>query len=70
MVGGPVQGDLALQILYRLYTIRKPFMQGRHVGHGIISTGDLGLAGSLDCLTGTSEQGADTPSPSSSMSDR
>lgn len=42
--------------------IRKVFMQGRHVGHGIISTGDLGLAGSRDCLTGSSEQGTDTPS--------
>lgn len=44
--------------------IRKAFMQGRHVGHGIISTGDLGLAGSRDCLTGSSEQGTDTPSSS------
>lgn len=58
---GPVLGDLALQILSRLYTIRKPFMQARHVGYGITMTGDLGLAWSLDCLTGSNEHGADTP---------
>lgn len=63
-VGGPVQRDLALQILHSLYPIRKAFMQGRHVGHGTISTGDLGLAGSRDCLTGSSERGTDTPSSS------
>lgn len=41
-VGGPLQGDPALQIQYILYPVRKAFMQGRHVGHGITSTGDLG----------------------------
>lgn len=63
-MGGPVQGDPALQILHSLYPIRKAFMQGRHVGHGIISTGDCRLARSRDCLTGSCEQGADTPSSS------
>lgn len=66
-VGGPVQGDPALQILHSLYPIRKAFMQGRHVGHGIISTGDCRLARSRDCLTGTSEQGEDTPSSSAKV---
>lgn len=45
MVGGPVKGDPTLQILHSLYPVRKAFMQGRHVGHGIISTGDLGWQG-------------------------
>lgn len=45
MVCGPVLGDLALQMLYRLYAIGKPFMQGRHVGYGTISIGHLGLGG-------------------------
>lgn len=66
-VGGPVQGDPALQILHSLYPIRKAFMQGRHVGHGIISTGDCRLARSRNCLTGSSEQGEDTPSSSANI---
>lgn len=63
MVCGPVLGDLALQMLYRLYTIGKPFMQGRHVGYRTISTGPLG-SGRTDCLTGSNKHRADTPSPS------
>lgn len=63
-VGGPVRGDPALQILHSVYPIRKAFMQGRHVGHGIIFTEDCCLSRSRGCLIGSSDQGADSPSSS------